>query len=407
MNPGGRSTKEWLILATLAVVQFTVAVDYVIIMPLGPQLRFEFLVDIRAFNLAVSAYAGAAALSGVGAAFVLDRFDRKRVLLAIYAGFVVATLLCAIAPNYAMLVSARAAAGCFGGVLGGNSLAIIGDLIPDARRASAVGAVMSAVPIAQIVGVPIGLCFSDRFGWHAPFLLLSALSGIVWILAMVRLPRVRTHLDDVEKPRSFVTAANGNHVRALMLTAVITLGGSMIIPDLANYLASNVHLSTGSLAWVYLFGGSGAFLAMNGCGRLADRFGRLAMFRIMMGCSIIAAFLVTNLPVVPPTLAVAAVMFFMMSMTGRLVPAMAMITGSVESKHRGGFMSINAAVQQGCVALAATITGLIVHDGPHHELMGFGLVGWAYLCWAIIGLWMASGLRSGVLPGRAKLEVVP
>jgi predicted MFS family arabinose efflux permease len=381
----------------LAAVQFTVAVDFVIMMPLGPQLMRIFGIDTPAFNIAVSAYAGAAGVSGLGAAFFLDRFDRKTALLIIYAGFAVGTLLCALAPTYQTLVFARALAGFFGGIVGGISLAMVGDLIPDARRASAVGTVMSAFSVAQVAGVPLGLYFADKLGWHVPFLLLAALSGIIWVLAIVRLPKVRAHLQasrsETPLRRFFGILANANHLRALALMSVITFGGFMIIPDLANYLISNVRLNNGELRWVYLIGGGATLFTMNGVGRLADRFGRMRIFTIMMFCSIVAAFLSTHLPVVPAALAVTVSTFFMISMTGRFVPAMAMITSSVEPEHRGGFMSVNSAVAQFSAAVAATMAGWVIHDGPDHRLVGFGKVAWIYIGWALIALWLAAGIR--------------
>jgi predicted MFS family arabinose efflux permease len=394
---------EWLLLLMLAAVQFTVAVDFVIMMPLGPQLMRIFGIDTPAFNLAVSAYAGAAGVSGLGAAFFLDRFDRKSALLMIYAGFAIGTLFCALAPTYETLVFARALAGFFGGIVGGISLAMVGDLVPDSRQASAVGAVMSAFSVAQVAGIPLGLYLADKLGWHVPFLLLAALSGIVWILAFVRLPKVRAHLQasrsETPLRRFLGILANANHLRALALMSVITLGGFMIIPDLANYLISNVRLNSAELRWVYLIGGSATLFTMNGVGRLADRFGRMRIFTIMMICSVVAAFLATHLPAVPAPLAVAVSTFFMISMTGRFVPAMAMITSSVKPEHRGGFLSVNSAVAQFSAALAATMAGWVIHDGANHQLVGFGQVAWIYIGWAAIGLWLASGIKTAAVAG--------
>jgi predicted MFS family arabinose efflux permease len=403
-----RPLSEWLLLLTLAAVQFTVAVDFVIMMPLGPQLMRIFEIDTPAFNFAVSAYAGAAGVSGLGAAFFLDRFDRKTALLIIYTGFAIGTLLCALAPTFETLVFARALAGFFGGIVGGISLAMVGDLVPDTRRASAVGTVMSAFSVAQVAGVPSGLYFADKLGWHVPFLLLAALSGIVWIFAFVRLPKVRAHLQAsrCETPlRRFLgILGNANHLRAFALMSVITIGGFTIIPDLANYLISNVQLNSGELRWVYLVGGGATLFTMNGIGRLADRFGRMRIFTVMMLCSIVAAFVSTHLPVVPVTVAVAASTFFMISMTGRFVPAMAMITSSVEPEHRGGFMSVNSAVAQFSAASAATMAAWVIHDGANHQLLGFGKVAWLYVGWALIGLWLASGIRRATVQAARAVQ---
>ena len=406
-DPLRRPLNEWLLLLMLAAVQFTVAVDFVIMMPLGPQLMRIFGIDTPAFNFAVSAYSGAAGISGLGAAFFLDRFDRKTALLMVYAGFTIGTLLCALAPTYETLLLARALAGFFGGIVGGIGLAMVGDLVPDARRASAVGTVMSAFSVAQVAGVPLGLYFADKLGWHVPFLLLAALSGIIWVCAIGRLPKARAHLrtsrGETPLRRFLGILANVNHLRALALMSVMTFGGFMIIPDLANYLVSNVQLNNAELRWVYLIGGGTTLFTMNGVGRLADRFGRMRIFTIMMFCSIVAAFVSTHLPVVPAAVAVAASTFFMISMTGRFVPAMAMITSCVEQEHRGGFMSVNSAVAQFSGALAATAAAWVIHDGANHTLVGFGKVAWLYVGWAIIGLWLASGIRRAAVPTAANV----
>src|SRR5260370_25166697 len=120
----------------LAAVQFTVAVDFVIMMPLGPQLMRIFGIDTPAFNIAVSAYAGAAGVSGLGAAFFLDRFDRKTALLMIYAGFTIGTLLWALAPTYETVVFGRPLAGFFRGIFRGLSLPLAGDPVPYAPPAA-------------------------------------------------------------------------------------------------------------------------------------------------------------------------------------------------------------------------------------------------------------------------------
>jgi predicted MFS family arabinose efflux permease len=395
-----RPLSEWFLLLMLAALQFTVAVDFVIMMPLGPQLMRIFDINTPAFNLAVSAYAGAAGISGICAALFLDRFDRKMALIIIYGGFTIGTLFCGLAPTYVTLVLARALAGCFGGIVGGISLAVVGDLVPEARRASAMGTVMSAFSVAQVAGIPLGLYLADTLSWHVPFVALAGLSAVVWVCALIRLPRVRAHLavsrSETAIRRFTAILFNGDHLRALAFMAVITLGGFMIIPDLANYLVNNVGLSAPELRCVYLVGGIFTLFTMNGVGRLADRYGRMRMFGIMLVCSMVAALLITHLPAVPAAVAIAASTFFMISMTGRFVPAITMITSSVTPAHRGGFMSINSSVAQFSSAVAAAVSGLIIHDGSGHRLLGFGLVGWAYLGWAVIGLWLGARVQAAL-----------
>ncbi len=392
-----RPTKEWLLLLTLAAVQFTVAVDFVIMLPLGPQLMRTFAISTQQFNFAVSAYAFAAGITGLGSALFLDRFDRRNALLVIYAGFTLGTFLCALAPSYEWLVFARAVAGCFGGVVGGVALAIVADLVPEARRASAIGTMMSSFSIAQIAGIPLGLYLADKVDWHAPFLLLAFLSGGVWLHAAFRLPKVGGHVTasraETAATRIWSVVTDPNHLRSFGLMAIITLSGFLIFTDLATYLVRNVGLTQGQLRWVYLAGGAATLFSMNVVGRLADRFGPTRIFVIMMICSIFIAFAVTHLKPQPAPLVIAVTTIFMICMTGRFVPAMAIMTSCVEPRYRGGFMSINSAVSQFCSAIAATAAGWMIHDTASHQLEGFATVGWSYLFIAIIGLWLGCRIR--------------
>src|SRR5260370_4448725 len=236
------------------------------------------------------------------------------------------------------------------------------------------GTVMSAFSVAQVAGIPLGLYLADKLSWHVPFVALAGLSAIIWAFALIRLPRVRAHRAhsraETALRRFAAILFNGDRLRALALMAVITMGGFMIISDLANYLVNNVGLNAGELRWVYLAGGAATLFTMNGIGRLADRYGRMRMFGIMMVCSMGAAFLITHLPVVPAVAAVAVSTLFMICMTGRFVPAITMITSSVRPEHRGGVLRIKLYVAQFSSAVASRIARLVLpYDPPpqpHH-----------------------------------------
>src|SRR5437016_4170411 len=130
---------ERLLLLVLASIQFTAIVDFLIILPLGPQYLRVFHIRPAQFGIIVSAYAISAGISGVVAGLFLDRLDRKAALLGLYFGFALGTLCCGLAPSYALLVGARLIAGAFGGVAGALILAIIGDVVPEERRGAAMG----------------------------------------------------------------------------------------------------------------------------------------------------------------------------------------------------------------------------------------------------------------------------
>jgi predicted MFS family arabinose efflux permease len=374
-----KSFSERLLLLTLAAIQFTVVVDFLIVLPLGPQYMRVFDITPAQFGLIVSSYALSAGISGVAASFFLDRLDRRPALLALYLGFTIGTLFCALAPNYHLLVAARVVAGAFGGVSGALILAIIGDVIPEARRGAAMGMVMSAFSVASIVGVPLGLVLASHLNWHVPFFGLAGVGAIIWLLTLRAMPKLQGHLhhaaDEHPVKRTLTVMAHKDHQMAFLFMAVLTASGFVVFPYLSNYMVGNVGMTEKQLPLIYLAGGLCTIFSMNWIGRWADRAGKRRVFIIMSLCATIPILALTNLPRVPLVLAIGTSTLLMICMSGRMVPAMAMMTGSIEARYRGGFMSINSSVQQFSCGLAAYASGHIIGESATGELTRFPVVG--------------------------------
>ena len=390
------SARERTVLLTLAAVQFTSIVDFMVVMPLGPQLMRTLGLSPARFGLIVSSYTIAAGLAGLVASSLVDRFGRKAAFLALYAGFLVGTLLCGLAPGYATLLAARVVTGAFGGILGGMALAIIGDVFPDERRGRATGALMSAFALASVVGVPFGLRLGLRLGWHAPFLLLAALGAPVLGIAWRALPPLRGHLGRARAhPMAALaeTFTHPNHLRAFALVVALMFGSFAVIPYISPYLVANVGVAEASLPLVYIAGGALTLVAAPIIGRLADRHGKLRVYRVVAPVSAALMLAVTNLPRVGLALAVGAVAALMVCNAGRMVAAMAMVTGSVEPARRGGFMSANSSVQHLASGLGAYVGGRMITAAPGGALRHFDAVGLLGIAATLLSLWLAGRLR--------------
>jgi predicted MFS family arabinose efflux permease len=405
--PSRLTRSEWLLLMVLAAVQFTQIIDFVIIMPLGPWFQDSLRITTSQFGWLVSSYAFSASVSGLLAAWFLDHLDRKNSLLLLYAGFTIGTLLCAVAPTYLLLLAARAVAGAFAGVVGANVLAIVGDVIPLERRGRAMGVVMSAFSVASIVGVPAGLWLASASGWRAPFSALGILSLGLLGLAGFALPSLRGHLGRATEVISpWRVLLHPPHLRAYLLTAALVLGTFTIIPYLSLYLVDNVGRDKDELFAVWMCGGVATLLTMTPFGWLSDRFGRLRVFRVVVLSTLVPTLVLTNLPraSLVPTLLVTTV--FMMCTSARWVPAMAMITASTQPRYRGGFMSINASVQQLTAAVAPLLAALILGDTNEGvPLAHFGLVGLVAVTAMVASLYLAGRLQ--VAEGEAGVGPVP
>ncbi len=388
---------EKVVLLLLAAIQFTTNLDFLIVLPLGPQYMRVLRISPAQFNTIVAAYAVAAGIAGVAAGFFLDRFDRKTALGWLFLGFATGTLLCAIAPTYPFLAAARAVAGGFGGVTSAVILAIVGDVIPEHRRGAAMGLVMSAFSVASIFGVPLGLVLASDFSWHVPFYAIAGISVPILIAVLRWVPPLRGHLGQAREQhpaaRMLAVLLEPNHQAAFLFMSVLTCAGFTIFPTLATYMVYNVGLTERQLPFIYLTGGLCTLFSMNLVGRWADRAGKLRVFTLMSLAATVPVLLLTHLPRVPLPLALAVSALLMICMSGRFVPAMAMMTASVESRYRGGFMSVNSSVQQFSCGLAAWLSGHIIGQGPNQQITHYPVAGAVSLTCVLACIGLARFIR--------------
>lgn len=389
--------RERLLLWSLASINFTHIVDFMVMMPLGPQLTRLFHVTDAQFGLLVSAYSLAAGMSGLMVSMVIDRFERKRALMWVYGGFAIATLACGLAPSYLALMAARIAAGVFGGVLGALVQTIVGDAVPFERRGQAMGLVMSAFSLSTVAGVPLSLWLASRWGWHMPFFAIAAVSVVVWLLALRSVPTLRGHLTGVsvqppvEQLRRVL--AEPNHWRAFTLSMLMLAGSFSIIPYITIYTTSNLGLLQEQVPYIYFAGGIATLFTARLWGKLTDRWGKVEMFRLISLLAVLPMMALTHLPVVPmPVLLIVTTAFFVF-VSGRMVPGMALLTAASEPGMRGSFMSVNGALQSASMGVAAWVGGLMISRSPDGQVQGYGHTGWLAFVSTLFIVWWVGRLR--------------
>lgn len=401
--------ERWLLFA-LATVQFTHIMDFMIMMPLGPQLMRLFHINPQQFGLLVSAYTFSAGIFGFFGSFFMDRFDRKKILLFLYVGFVLGTLACAMAPTYEFLLAARILTGAFGGVLAAVINAVIGDVIPMARRGAAMGLVMSAFSAASVLGVPFGLYLASTFSWHAPFLLLVLLGlGVLPMLTQF-VPAMRGHLQapeagqPVSKPKfrpmevlAQAVVSPGQRY-ALVLTVLMMFGQFSIIPFLSPSMVSNVGFTEQQLTFIYLLGGATTLITGPMIGRLADKIGKLPVLIVFLLLSVIPQLLITHLGPTPIALVLLITTSFFVVSGGRMIPAMALITGTVEPRFRGSFMGIQSSVQQIAAGFASLIAAQIVFKDQAGHLLHYDIVGYLSVAASLLCIWAALKMHRSSVP---------
>jgi len=379
LNPRKFLPQELKLLAILTAVQFSSVVDFVIMMPLGPQLTQDLhFHSIQQFTLVVGAYNFAAAFSGFIGGLYIERFERKRALLFLLAGFILGTEACALSRSFYTLLGARFLAGLFGGVLGAVATAIVGDQIPYARRGAAMGILMSSFSIALVVGVPAGLELANSWSWEVPFMVVALFATAILIAAWFLLPEMkRADAGPPSAPWATLREVfrEPNHLWAFALTSIIMFAGFSLFPLLATYVQFNMGLAPQNIKYMYLIGG--LITAFTGplIGRLADRFGKHRVFFIVGFGSIAPILIVSHTGFLPTAWILVLTTCFMVLMSGRFVPAMAMITAAVKPSVRGSFMSLNSSFQQLSGAIATLVVGMIVVQSEQEPIQHYGRVG--------------------------------
>jgi predicted MFS family arabinose efflux permease len=302
-------------------------------------------------------------------------------------------------------VAARAVAGGFGGLIAANVLAAVGDVFGAERRGTAMGIVMWGFSLATIAGVPAGLIVAEELNdWRAPFAGLAGLGLVLLILCWLWLPPLRGHLGPTGcPPRASLwqVLTHPNHLPAYALSTALVLSTFMVIPFLAAYLVDNVGRPKDELPLVYVVGGLTTLVSGPLIGWLSDRYGKLLMLRVLATLAVVPILVYTHLPPVSLPVALVVATLFMVLASGRMVPAMALITGCAEPHLRGGFLSVNASVQQMAMGLAAAVAGQLITEGPGGALEGFGTVGVLASAAALLSVILAGRLRTAPGGGSA------
>ncbi len=398
--------QERPLLWCLAGIQFTHIVDFMVMMPLGPMFIGLFGITDAQFGLLVASYTLSSGVFGLLMSPYVDRFDRKRLLLAAYAGFILATLACALAPSYAVLMVARIAAGAFGGVIGAMTQTLVGDLIPFERRGRAMGLIMAAFSLSTVGGVPASLWMANHWGWHLPFFAIAALSVLVWLVAARYVPSFRPPTPQGGALSAWGQLSAGlsepNHWRAFALAVAMVGAGFFIIPYITVFSTANVGVTNAQLPWIYLTGGIATLFTARLWGVLADRHGKVRVLRALALAAAVPMLVLTHLGPTSLPLYLCVTTAFFVFVSGRMVPAMALVTSAAQPHLRGTFMTLQGCVQSLGMGVAALVGGLFIGRDANGLVTGYGWNGWMAVVLSVLTFWLAGRIRTATLAQTKK-----
>lgn len=377
----------------LAVTQFSVVLDFMIMAPLGDLLMKVLAMKPSQFGSAVSGYAFSAGIAGLLTAGFADRFDRKKLLLFFYIGFIAGTILCALANSYETLLAARIITGLFGGVIGSISLAIVADLFDIHHRGRVMGFVQMGFGASQVLGIPIGLYLANHWGWRAPFWLVVGMGTLIAVLIVAKLKPVTAHLaaqHDRSPLRHLLnTFSKRNYRIGFLATAFLSIGGFMMMPFSSAFAVNNLKVTHEQLPLLFMVSGCSSLVIMPLIGRIADRIDKFTLYTIASAWMMIVVVIYTNMSVTPLWLVMIVNVLMMMGILSRMVPAVALTTAIPDLADRGAFMSINSSLQQIAGGVAAAAAGMIVKQKTEFSpLEHYNTVGYVMVCISLLSVFL-------------------
>lgn len=379
------TSHQILVILLLALTQFTVLLDFMVMSPLGDMLMKSMNLSTTQFGVAVSGYAFSAGISGLLTAGFADRFDRKKLLLFFYIGFIIGTLLCGLSTTYTMLVGARIFTGLFGGVIGSISMAIVADLFPINKRGRVMGYMQMGFGASQVLGIPISLYLANIWGWQSPFLMIVVLGTIVWLMVVFKMQPINKHLAEKNNKNAIQhlmhTILQRRYRIGFLATAMLSIGGFMMMPWGSAFSINNLHVTTTQLPTLFMVSGISSLIIMPLIGKLSDKFDKYTIFFIASLWMIVMVLVYTNLTPVPFWIVLVLNVCFMIGIMSRMAPAMALTASLPKMQDRGAFMSINSSLQQLAGGVASIVGGMIVVQKTkyspleHYNTLGYVIVG--------------------------------
>jgi predicted MFS family arabinose efflux permease len=371
---------ELKLVLLLAMVQFVNILDFMMVMPLGPD--FSAALDIPTSKIGVigGSYTAAAAISGILTSFFLDRFPRKTALSAALAGLSAATLAGALSTGLYSLLATRICAGAFGGPATALALAMTADSIPVRKRGRALGIVMGAFSVASIAGVPAGLELASSGGWRAPFFAIGGLGFFIAGAFMLRTGQgindnaISKHAhkgqDKNETLRAWKALLSSVNMHLSMaIGASAMFSAFIVIPNIAAFVQKNLGYPRENMGMLYLFGGVTSLFTMQIAGRIIDRYDafRTGLAGTVLLIATVYLGFYDSRPWFSPVL---LAVLFMSGSSTRMIAANTIASRVPSDHNRAAFMALQSTTQHVASAAGAFGSSLFLGSEADGKLTG-------------------------------------
>jgi predicted MFS family arabinose efflux permease len=403
-EPTSFSGYQKLVVGMLAFLQFAVILDFMLMAPLGAVILPSLSISPAQFGTVVSAYAFAAGISGLLTAGFADRFDRKKLLLFFYGGFILGTLWCGLAQSFESLLAARVVTGLFGGVIGSVVLAIATDLFAPQQRGRVMGFIQTAFAASQILGIPVGIYLSNQWNWHLPFLALAALGALGGLLIAWRMKPVAEHLKAPQERSAFEhlrhTVTEPRYLLSFVSVLFLATGGFMLMPFSSAFTVNNLGISLHDLPIIYLVTGIATIFVGPLVGKAADALGHLRVFFLGTSLTIVMVLIYTNLGESTLAIVTAINVVLFIGIFSRMIPFQALMSQVPAVTQRGSFNAINASLSQLAGGVASVVAGHIVRQDADGRLHHYDIAGYVVVATSLLACFLMWRIQKGITAAR-------
>ena len=386
------SPYQKFVVGLLALLQFAVILDFMLMSPLGVFIMPALSISPEQFGKAVSAYAFSAGISGFVAAGFADRFDRKKILMFFYAGFLLGTLGCGLAPTYELLLAARIVTGIFGGVIGSVVLAIATDLFEISLRGRVMGLIQTAFAASQVLGLPMGLFFAKHWDWHMPFLVLAGIGVLGLAVISMKLKPVDGHLGKPQEHSPFMhlwhTLTEPRHLLPFLTVTLLATGGFMLMPFSSAFLVHNIGIDAAHLPTIYFFTGICTIVFGPMIGKASDKVGKFRVFLFGSVLSILMVLVYTHLQQTSIAVVILINVTMFVGIFSRMIPFQALSSQIPEPTKRGAYNAISSSIQQVSGGIASLVAGQIVAQGVDGRIEHFPVIGYVVCGTTLAAIWL-------------------
>ncbi|MTI38938.1 MFS transporter [Fulvivirga lutimaris] len=370
---------QFLLVAIIAIVLLTIVLDYMLTSALSAILLPELKITTKQFGLLASAYPISAGITAILLSGYADKFDRKKLLLFFYSGFLLGVLFCASAPTFNVLIVARIITGTFGGVVGPICFAIIADLFETTQRGRAMGILQMASAGSQILGLPLALYLASEWDWHLAFGLILLIGIIAIFLVVWKINPVKKHLHKPVKVNPWLHSlkiiSKRNYLIVFFNNTLLVAGDVILMTFSSAFCTNNLGVGLDDLPLLYGIAGVSTFVFSPLIGRLTDKYGTLKIFVIGTVITILTVGVFTNLEVNPLWTVIIVHTFIFLGVNARSISSSAIGTVVPEAEDRGAFMAVDAAMQLAIAGLAAMLAGWIVFQSEDGMINNFSTLG--------------------------------